>query len=604
MRLFALALVALSLAVVAAAQPQFFTVEVKTISSAGEKTEYLLLEWREGLSVTLPLSSDTKELVVRVDAGTPFKPSSVALDGRSVIPCYDEGVVLIEDYVWINFSKLPTKPRVVTVWFSPSEAKPSIYGISGRGGKVWGYLIESVLLNASVISNLNVSKVTVLAKRPITVPASLGNVSLWDVVLIRTGSGDLAFLENLKKAAVEARVRTLYYTEDLSQADLYIYVNAPAACTLQVGNVAPAEDILGRALPKNPRLLQPRVIPPSLNACTVAVRNSGPFDYVVGGTLVPSGSRAEVGQATTGGVQVEAFRGGIKVYSFVLYGLPRTLELPSFAYDLEVVVLDAAGERVGNATCVLMGVDAPIRDAVQVKNGECLFPSIPPGNYTLSVVVGGREVGRSSVTVSKGPIVATVKVDLFDFDFAVLYPTGEKLEGFDVTLESGSLKYVAHEQNGRARFNDVPLGIYNYVVVKNGVVLATGSISVEPGRASYAVVAGISKVYLKVVNLLGKPIPNLLVELSGPVQVTVRSGDDGVARIDLPVGEYEVRVRSLGVSSRITVKSGGEYITLSVGEPLHYAVIILVAAAVVATAWKAARNRRSIEVIDLEENDD
>lgn len=602
-RLCALILLALSLSIVATAQPQFFIVEVKTIGSAGEKIEYMILEWRNGLSVTLPLSGDVKELVIRVDSGTPFKPSSVALDGRNVTPCYDTGVVLIEDFVWINVSKIPFKPRTVTVWFGSSEAKPPIYGISDRGGKVWGYVVESVIINSSVIASLGGSKITVLAKHPITVPASLGNVSFWDIVMIHTRSENLAFLlENLKKAAVEVRVRTLYYTTDLTQANLYIYANVPAACASPAEDYVAAEDVLGRAFPSNPRLLRPESFPLDVNVCTVVVHNDAPFDYVVGGTLVPSGLRVEVRQPPTGSVLVEAFRAGIKVYSFLLYGLPRTLELPSFAYDVKVAVLDAVGERVSNATCLLLGVNTPLRDTCHVIDGECLFSSIPPGNYTLSVIVGGREVGRDFVTIGSSSITETIRVDLFDFDFTVLYPTGEKLVGYNVTLQSGNLKYVAREQNGRARFNDVPIGTYNYTVMKNGVKLASGSLSVEPGRASYAVIASVSKVYIKIVDLFGRPLPNLLVELSGPVQADVRSGDDGVAIIDLPIGEYEVYLRDLGVRSRISVRSGGEYITLSLEEPLRYTAVIIVAVVIVAAMLKVVKNKnRSIEIIDWEE---
>ncbi|MEM0344662.1 MAG: carboxypeptidase-like regulatory domain-containing protein [Thermofilaceae archaeon] len=604
MRIIACLLLPLLAAVAVSAQPKLFVVEARALRLSGTEVKYYLLEFSDAPTLTLQVHPDAKEVVVRVDSSTPYKPYAVFFDGTRVTACYEDGVTLIEDFVWVNFTRLGWRPRTITVRFNYSEPKPHAYALSERGERVWGHLVEALCSDANVLEGLAGLKVTVLSKKLLSIQTSMGVVSLWDVVVLQTGGELDSLLEIVRRASVEVRVRTLYYsTAKPAQQPLYFYVNLPAACVERFNASLRARDIVGRAFPDNPALYAPQEAT-ILGTCSVTVSNPGPFDYFIAGVYIPAGSKREVSIAPNGTLSADAYRGGVKVYTLTIYGLPGLLELPSYAYNVNVFVVDSGGRPASNATVIVSGTSNSIRVTCRLLNGVCSFQDIPPGAYIISAYVGGKEVGRTSLILERGDQVVNLRADLTDFDVVVLYPTGERMLGYVVLLQAYGLRYEARELQGRAAFNDVPSGLYNYWVVKDGVVVASGVLKVEPQRVSYAIIANVSKVHLKVVDFLGRPLPHVNVQVKGSVSVEGCTDERGVVTLDLPLGWYDVEVGAIGLRKRVNVRSGGEYFVLYADAPLHYIVTVVLVMVIASLALKVARGGREaeVEVYDLENN--
>ncbi len=599
------ALCVATLAIVAAlhfAEPTFFTVEVRVRGAGGESVKYLLLEWRGGASLSLPVPSDAREVLVRVDSATPFKPCAVAIGGRNVTPSYEEGVTLVEDFAWLNLTRMRQRPESVTVFFERGEARPPVYGIGSRGDGIWGHLVEALLPNLSALKDLGV-KATIILKRRVPLPSLLSNSSAWDVLILQTGRGLERLLARLSNSSLQLTVVPLYYSPDPAQGNLYVYFNAPAAWGPPGGRVV-ADDILGRVFPGNPALLKAANPQLGAPACPLTVVNKCPLDYVVGGTLVRAWSSVRMERDCTSPLSAEAYLRGSKVYALTIFGFPERLELPCLAYDVDVVVLDSRGEPAANVTLILSGVGSPLRQYCFAAEGSCTFENIPPGDYVVSAYVGVKEVGRELLRVERGPVQVTITAALQSFCVSVLRPTGEKLSGYELRLQGGGIERKAVERGGRACLSGVPTGLYNYTVYKGGTALAAGTMNVEVGRSTYVVVANVSRVYLKVVDVVGRPIPYAEVEFAGPANASVVTDGSGSAALDLPIGTYEVRVRGTGLRKLVEVRSGGEYVTLVLPpSPMLPAAVLalLLAGLIAAVGVRLAKSRGSVEVIDVEE---
>ena len=598
-----LALLAIG-ALALAEPPKLFVAEVVVWRAGGAPTsQFLLLEWRGGCRLELKPPEDSVALLVRVDSSTPFKPYALAIDGTSIVPRASEGVVLVEDFAWLNFTKLGFVPKAVAVTFAEYPAKPPVYALSERGGeRVWGYVVSALLRNASCVDSLTGLKLTILSEEALTIPLAVGNVTLYSVAILAADPLQ-PLLDRLRGVAVELKVTALYYSE-LRKAPgaAYVYANRPAGCRVELSGYAKAEDALGRAFPNNPTLLRP--LPgfgAALGACSLEVENPGPYDYVVGGWRIAAGSSAAISiPHSSGAVAALAYRKGVLAYNLSLYGYAPKLRLPAYSYSVYVSVVDAKGEPVRNATILLAGAGNALRELAAAVNGACVFSDIPPGEYVVSAVVGEREVGRASAKVERGDAYVELNTSLVDFEITVTYPNGGKVAGFTITLRGDGAQYVSSEVGGRAIFEDVPAGRYSYVVRKGDVTLAEGIIGVEASRSGYVIVADVSKVFVKVVDLLGRPVPNARIEVKGPVSATATTDSGGTAALDLKPGVYEVAVPELGLRASLEVKSGGAQTTL-VYVPRRAYLVAAGALAVAALAIAVSRRKGSeVEVLELE----
>jgi hypothetical protein len=586
--------------------PKLFVVEVKYWKvGGGYASDFLLLEWRKGCKLELSPPRDALGVLVRVDAATPFKPSGVAVDGVAVVPKVDEGVIVVEDFAWINFTRLGFVPKTLSISFAEYAAKPPVYALNDKEGeRVWGYLVSSLLRNTSVIDLLVGLKLTVTACEPINIPLSTGNVTLWSASFLAAAEALQPLIKQLQNAAVELRAVPLYYLTDVKKASsaMYIYANLPAGCQLELQGYTVADDALGRVFPSNPALL--RALPGfklATGACSFDVVNPGPYDYVVENNRVAAGRRATITiSRSSGAVAATAYRRGVSAYNLSLYGYSPTVVLPVYSYSVLVDVVDAKGEPVNNATAFLIGVGSAVRDFAYVAKGSCVFEAVPPGEYLVSVLSGDREVGRAGLRVESGDAHLTVNTTLVDFEVTVVYPNGDRVAGYAVTLKDERAQYVSQEVDGKARFEDIPAGRYSYVISKGGVAIAGGVVNVDASSSSYVIVSNLTRVFVKIVDFFGRPIARALIEVKGPVELSARTGDDGTAALDLKPGLYEITVPELGLRSTLEVKGGGSYVALSfVPRELYLAVGAL---AVIAVAVAISRKRNTgIEVLELKE---
>ena len=593
-------------AVALAEPPKLFVVEVKYWRAGGEYTsDFLLLEWRKGCKLELSPPGDALGVLVRVDASTPFKPSGVTVDAIAVVPKVDEGVIVIEDFAWINFTRLGFVPKTLSISFAEYAAKPPVYALSDKEGeRVWGYLVCSLLRNTSVIGLLAGLKLTVTTYEPIIIPLSTGNVTLWSASFLAAAEVLQPLIKQLQDAAVELRATPLYYLSDVKKASsaTYIYANLPAGCQLELHGYTIADDVLGRAFPGNPALLRAfpgfKVV---TGVCSFDVANPGPYDYVVENNRVAAGRRATITiSRSSGTVTATAYRRGVSAYNLSLYGYSPTVVLPAYSYRILLDIVDAKGEPVNNATVFLIGTRSAVRDFAYVAKGSCAFEAVPPGEYLVSVLAGGREVGRVSLRVESGDVHLTMNTSLVDFEIAVVYPNGDRVAGYTVTLKDGGAQHVSQEVGGKARFEDIPAGRYSYVVSKGGVAIAEGVVDVDASSGSYVIVSNLTRVFVKIVDFFGRPIPRALIEVRGSVKLSARTGDDGTAALDLKPGLYEITVQELGLRSTLEVKGGGSYVYFSfVPRELYLAAGAL---AVIAIAVAISRRRNTgIEVLELKD---
>ncbi|RLE99102.1 MAG: hypothetical protein DRJ57_02810 [Thermoprotei archaeon] len=606
----ALALVVTALA--AGRPPQLFVVEVAYLYADGSiNRDYVLVEWGGGCRLDLSVKSGLAGIVVRVDSSTPFKPAALILDNSRVAPSVENGVVLIEDFAAIDMTRVAPRPHIITVLFAEYEPKPPAYALmdAPRGEGVWGYLIEALLKNTPSLKAVD-AKFTILAMRRVELSTSFDNVSLTEAVVLVTGSSPNPLIEALKGEAVELRVRPIYYAK-LSEADLarvkYVYLNLPAGCEVKVEGFERAGDALGRAFPGNPSLLYPlssfRIHTP--RACRFNVCSGGAVDYVVSGRVVGGGSCAVISvDASRGEVEAHAYIEGLRVYSLLVYGYAPTLVLPSRVARLEVRVVDAEGEPVNNITVLISRTDGTFYREQVAVNGSCTFDRVPLGSYVVRAFAGGREVGAAEVYVGGRGASTLLRTSLIDIELMVTYLDGEQVEDYVAVLSGRGVRRAASGHDGVACFSDMPAARYNLTILRGDRVLFSGLIEVEEGRRRYVVVANITRLYVKLVDFLGRPLSGVSVEARGAsVRLAASTGEDGVACFELAPGEYHLYVPSLGVERLVEVGSGGEYVVVRAGMSfsalLPALALLFVLLLVVAKVW--GRRGDSVEVLDVED---
>ncbi|MCX8180754.1 MAG: carboxypeptidase-like regulatory domain-containing protein [Thermofilaceae archaeon] len=610
MRLSVLTVIALTLAVSAiiAAKPQLFAVEISIIKSSGLKcTDYLLIPCENTCELTIKVNESIKNLIVRVDSSTPFKPYMVFFDNFRVTPKLDDGVILIEDFVWINFTFKNTRPRSVKVEFRLGEAKPFLYALAEQGEKIWGYLIEALIKDSSVLSEIGGSKATILAVKPLHLSTSVGEFTLWDLTLLVTGDSPTRILNILNKTAMETRINPIYFNSlnEKRSTTRYLYLNIPASCSISIERGEKAGDLIGKAFPENPVLLTPSSIISNRNICYVNLTYEGPYKYAVGSQTLTSRSYATLAiRPEEGSIVATAYRKGVMVYDLVIHGFAPLVKLPTYSYNVYVEVVDSKGNLALNATVFLIGARNALRETAKVAENCYVFEDVPPGDYIVSVLMRGKEVGRKQIKVESSDESFIVNTSLVEVEVSIIYHNGEKVLGYTFILkDKDGIEYIAKEVGGFVRVKSVPSGVYNYTAIKNGVVISEGQLDVGIDSSSHVIVTKASKVYVKVLDFFGRPVPNIPVNVHGQVSTSSITRNDGVAVFDLMPGEYFLEVTELSLKSKLHVVNGGEYIVLSSRPPTSVILIACLVGMLVVILPLVSRKRNAVEVLDVDDEE-
>ncbi|MCD6536060.1 MAG: hypothetical protein J7K49_03400 [Thaumarchaeota archaeon] len=140
----------------------------------------------------------------------------------------------------------------------------------------------------------------------------------------------------------------------------------------------------------------------------------------------------------------------------------------------------------------------------------------------------------------------------------VVNPLGEELKGMEVLLIKGaeSRRFMTNA-SGYAEFKHIAPGEYTVKVVSKNITLAEEKVKV-PEQLEITLTAKIASIKLKLTNLDGDPVSNLLVNLnssSGAIVFTAKSNKEGIASFDqVPyselqgVGEYNLSVNMEALS--------------------------------------------------------
>lgn len=608
MRLLVLTVVTLTLIVSAiiAADPRLFVVEISIIKNSSLKcTEFLILPCENTCELTIKVNESIKNLIVRVDSSTPFKPYSVFFDNIRITPKLDDGIILIEDFVWINFTFKNTHPKSVKVEFRLSEAKPFLYALTEKGERVWGYLVEALTKDSSVLSEIGSSKATILAIKPLHLSTSVGEFTFWDITLLVTGDSPTRILNILNKTAMETRISPIYYNSlnEKRFTPRYLYLNIPASCSITIERGERAGDLIGRAFPDNPALLTPSSMISGRNVCYVNLTYEGPYRYVVGSqTLTSRGYATLALRPEEGRIIATAFRKGVMVYDLVIHGFAPLVKLPTYSYNVYVQAVDSKGNFVSNTTVFLIGARNAIRETAKVAENRYVFEDVPPGDYIVSVLARGKEVGRKQIKVESSDNDFIVNTSLVEVEVSIIYHNGEKVLGYTFILrDEDGTEYIAKEFGGSVRLKSVPSGAYKYVAMKNGVTISEGQLNVGMDSSSHVIVTKASKVYVKVLDFFGRPLPNILVNVRGQVSTSSVTRSDGVAAFDLVPGEYTVEVAELSLKGKLRVVNGGEYIVLSSHPPTSVVLMVCLVGVLAVMLSLVSRKRNAVEVLDVDD---
>lgn len=585
---------------------EVFVAEVIRKRADGTVQSFYTLQWRGEASLTVGVGEGDLEILVRVDSGTPFKPSVIEVDGSPIIPVADQGVVLVEDFARLDLERMPYRPTSITVRFGRYEPRPPAYVISGKaaGGaeKVWGYLLH-VLTRKATLTYCRGVKFTVIARRETLFSTFISNLSIEELAILVTGSSPTALLDMLGSEALETSVMPLYYLEPGAPGEGYMYVNLPSTCKADLRQLKRVQGILGDVFPENPGLYEAAAI--SLGpACPVRLvpPEAAAVAYAVNGSLVLGPLQVGV-SAEKASIVAKAYIRGLEAYSVQVYGIAPQLELPVFLSSVRVNVLDSLGRPVDNVTLVLERIDGAWRDERPVSR-TLLLESVPQGQYIARVFKDGLLVGFKDVAVGSGYSEVNVYVSLVDANITIVDWLGNVIrdDRYEVVLSGGGVERRAACADGLATFRGIPAGVYTISLVDGDLRLSSTSIGIDPGRTSYMAVFNVSRLYVKVLDLLGMPVRDAQVQVKGGKELTVSTDPSGVAEVYLPAGEYEVSLKGSPTSTRVAV-SGVKYVVLR--KALGLDALLLAAAAValfiaaLALALRRGRGRGEIEVLEL-----
>ena len=244
----------------------------------------------------------------------------------------------------------------------------------------------------------------------------------------------------------------------------------------------------------------------------------GDYDYMVEkeGYVTANGSFTVVGAPLTVDVEIEA----------ILYDV--TFHVTADGSDLEGADVTVDGETMTTGT-----------------NGNAMF-SLPNGTYSYTVTKLGYDDETGSITVDNGALTEEVEMMLTEWSITIHVSSGGiDVSGADVTIDGNT---VVTGGTGNAVF-DLINGDYDYEVVKDGYVTATGSITVDNANETFEV--ELEQIAYEItihVTSDGADLEGADVTIAGNTETT---GADGNAIFELVNGAYFYNVSKPGYMTEI-----------------------------------------------------
>ncbi len=162
--------------------------------------------------------------------------------------------------------------------------------------------------------------------------------------------------------------------------------------------------------------------------------------------------------------------------------ITAVFEEPSEEYRLTFVVEDELKETIEGVSVTLEG------ETVQTDvNGEAVFEDIEPKTYNYTVKEEGYETVKDQVTIVNEDVVEEITLEesakYHDLTILVTDEEYERIEGAEVELNSTETEEIDYvettNENGLAKFEDIPQSTYEYVVTHADYLVEEGMIELK-----------------------------------------------------------------------------------------------------------------------------
>lgn len=234
-------------------------------------------------------------------------------------------------------------------------------------------------------------------------------------------------------------------------------------------------------------------------------------------------------------------------------------------HQLELEVVDAKGRPVSAVELVLL--DGTIRRAFRTtEDGLAVFRALPSGTYVAQLQIDGVLVLNETLTVpQQGRLRLVARVA--SATVAVLDSDGLPLRGATIRLTSNSGRVVREGitgELGTVALSNLPLselgsvGTYNVSIRVQRLTVNIGTLHHDVSKDRHEFVGPFATVRMKLVDLMGNPIPDGRVTISTgqlSYQASVSEGLTefrGVVTSDV-AGLYELSVVRLFGRNRVNV---------------------------------------------------
>lgn len=189
------------------------------------------------------------------------------------------------------------------------------------------------------------------------------------------------------------------------------------------------------------------------------------YDTGMGGTVVNCAAGTYNWIVTPGDVTKAIIRGTVTVTTNVEY---QSVNMTA-ARKIEIFAVDKNSNPIEGATVTLDGITVNT-DA----SGDAIYNRMPAGTYNYTVSKDGYIAsGTKTLEVNTADIIELVSLQLVEYSITFNVSNGTTgIEGAAVTIGTTTINTDA---TGKAVFEALVPGIYNYTIVKPGYDNATGS---------------------------------------------------------------------------------------------------------------------------------
>ncbi len=219
---------------------------------------------------------------------------------------------------------------------------------------------------------------------------------------------------------------------------------------------------------------------------------------------------------------------------------------------LTVYFIDQSGSPVENVLIKLLANETVVSTAYTNVTGHAILRIKDAGIYTIQACVGPVEIARETISVVSEEFIV-MSGELYTVTANVLDADGAPLSNFKIeAFINGERVFSISSSESTVYIKPVPRSELYIVVTYYGKVVGSKLVNVERSM-SIEITCEVSTLIIKVENLLGEPMSNVVVKIDELGEI-FSTGDDGVCIIgQLPHGTYTITVQVGPLCERKTI---------------------------------------------------